>query len=133
MASEAETICETILRFFTNTSQKFNENYEAIGRLEKEQSDILHEIELAEVQDNDRGYNLYVTLREIRRARRQLRSENELLQPLVELFKASEAFRQKLYKVCARIKDLERIQGERTYKARVRDDLTICNDDEEVI
>jgi hypothetical protein len=133
MVTEAEELCETILRIFSNTSQKFDSNYEMIGRLDKETQDLLHEIELAEVKDTDKGYNLYVTLREIRRNRRQLRDENELLQPLVDLLKENEKFRQKLFKICSRIKEIERQQGERMYKARVRDDLTICGNDEEEV
>lgn len=126
MPSEAEELCAQILRIFDNTTRKYDENYEAIGKLEKEQQDILHEIELAELQDQERGYSLYVELREIRRNRRKLRDENGLLKPLAELFRENERFRQRVYKTCATIRELERLQEERKYMPRVRDDLTIC-------
>lgn len=130
MPSEAEELCAQILRIFDNTTRKYDENYEAIGKLDLEQQDILHEIELAELQDQDRGYSLYVELREIRRNRRKLRDENELLKPLVDLFRENEKFRQRVYKTCALIREIERQQDERKYIPRVRDDLTICQDQE---
>lgn len=130
MPSEAEELCAQILRIFDNTTRKYDENYEAIGKLDLEQQDILHEIELAELQDQDRGYSLYVELREIRRNRRKLRDENELLKPLVDLFRENEKFRQRVYKTCALIREIERQQDERKYIPRVRDDLTICQEQE---
>ena len=108
MPSEAEELCAQILRIFDNTTRKYDENYEAIGKLDLEQQDILHEIELAELQDQDRGYSLYVELREIGRNRRKLRDENELLKSLVDLFMEHERFRLRVYKTCALIREIMR-------------------------
>jgi hypothetical protein len=129
--TEAEEICETLLKIFAGAPQQYDQNYEAIGRLDNEQQDILHEIELSEMQDQEKGYSLYVILREIRRNRRQLRIKNELLQPLVELLRSNENFRHKIYKTNEEIKKISRLQSERSYKARVREDLSICEKNKE--
>jgi hypothetical protein len=124
--SKAEDACVELIKIFSDVCDTFEQNYETVNRCDKEAQDLLHEIELSEKQTKAGGFKLYKELREVRRERRRARDENELLQPLVDVLKQQETFRLRLYKVHDRIKELARQQGERTYKARVRDDLTIC-------
>jgi len=125
--NRAEEACVRILQILGEIPEIYDSNYEIVGRCDKEIQDILHEIELSEDKDMAGGYKLYRMLRESRRLRRQKKDENELLQPLVDLVRSSETFRQKLCKVHVQIKENMRQQDEREYKPRVRDDLSICN------
>lgn len=127
--SKAEDACVSLIKIFDDVLNTYEENYETVNRCDKEAQDLLHEIELSEKQTKAGGYKLYEMLREVRRERRRAKDENELLQPLVEALKQQETFRLRLYKVHDRIKELTRLQGERVYKARIRDDLTICETD----
>jgi hypothetical protein len=50
---------------------------------------------------------------------------------LVELLRSNENFRHKIYKTNEEIKKISRLQSERSYKARVREDLSICEKNKE--
>jgi hypothetical protein len=132
MGNRAEKYSKIVLKIFARAVQRYQENYENIGKCNNEQQDILHEIELANNPDEEKAYNLYLALRDSRKLRRQLMNENELLQPLVDLLHENEKFKQKLCRVHARISQIERLQDDRRYKARIRDDLSICQGDEEI-
>jgi hypothetical protein len=127
--SKAEEACTGILKIFGELPELYDFNYDMVGQCDNEIVDLLHEIELAKDKDIQDGYKLYRELREVQRVRRQAKDENELLQPLVDALKQQETFRLKLYKVHDKIKGLAREQGERIYKPRVREDLTIAGDE----
>jgi hypothetical protein len=134
MGNRAEKYSQIMLKIFARANQRYQENYENIGKCNNEQQDILHEIELANNPDEQHARNLFLALRDSRKFRRQLMNENELLQPLVDLLRENEKFRQKLCRVHAKISHIERLQDDRRYKARIRDDLSICQgDDEEIL
>jgi hypothetical protein len=123
--SKSEEACTGLLKIFGDIPELYEQNFEIVNRCDKETQDLLHEIELSENQSTAGAYRLYKALRDVRRERRRAKEENELLQPLVDALKQQETFRLKLYKVHDRIKELARQQSERTYTPRVREDLTI--------
>ena len=73
------------------------------------------------------GYLLYKRIRELRIERRRCKDETELMKETYEFFKSQQGqgFKNKMQQLQGSARKLRDVQEKRTYKPRVRDDLTI--------
>lgn len=89
---------------------------------EKEIIDIEHVIELTTFNAS-RGYSLAKDIKEVRIRRRELKDQNELLSPLVEVVQRMRGFQNDLNKAIGDIRRIKQKHENRSYKMRVREDL----------
>lgn len=81
---------ETILQAISYILDTYPANYDKIGELEKQQCDLLHQIEFEPIVP-PRGYKMLRELKEMRLERRKLKDENELLKPLYDYLNTGNA------------------------------------------
>lgn len=73
---------ETILKCLAYIEEQHEANYNTIGELNKQQSDLLHDLEFGSCLKGTRGHSLAVRLKNVRLARRLAKDENEVLAAL---------------------------------------------------
>jgi len=110
---------ETILRCIDYILTRYPENQEGICEYDKQTQDLLHQIELTNFAIGP-GYKLAKQLQEVRRGRRGLKDENELLKGLFEYLSqgSSMAFKNGLINAVTKAKQRERMLPLRTYAPR---------------
>lgn len=85
MGSEVMTpilAAETILKCMAWIEEKHEFNYNVIGELNRQQSDLLHDIEFGPPLKGTRGHSLATRLKDVRVKRRAAKDENEILAAL---------------------------------------------------
>lgn len=78
---------QTFMAFAKDVITRYEENQRLWDETDKQTQDILHFIELSENLNAANGYKAYKKLAEVRRNRRQYKSEIDLLEPLYEYLK----------------------------------------------
>ena len=81
---------ETIRKFCSDIREmvtRYEGNKQRLIEIEGEHQDLLHYIEMSPFKKVPDGYKLYRKLAELRRERRALKNENDLLQPLYDTFR----------------------------------------------
>jgi len=101
---------------------RYHSNNKEITKLQEETQDLLHMIEMVNFNARD-GYKLSKALKEVRKRRRELKDENQLLEPIVPLLKKYRNELNNMDKILGEIRKRERLQDVRGYRCRVRDDL----------
>lgn len=98
-------------------------NREELDKLEGETQDLLHLIEFNNLNASE-GFKVYKELQKVRRRRRELKNQNELIEPL---YKTLQSMKNKnLKSLNDGIGDVRRIierQSNRKYSCRIRKDL----------
>ncbi len=124
--SKAKEAVETLLRTLDDIRKTFEYNRDAIKLKEQETQDLLHEIELGNL-DAVQRIQVFNQLREVRQERRRMKDENEALEPLYTVLnqRGLEHIRTDLIKTRAGILKILKNQSERKYNPRIRNDLTI--------
>lgn len=119
----------TIVTIFQDVIKTYENNIDLIKNIEDELNDINHEIELSNPKDMYRGYLMYKQIKELRMKRRRAKNENQLLQDMYDYLKSpqSQAFKSKIQQIQGGSSKIYDSQQHRTYKPRVRNDLT-CTD-----
>ena len=119
----------TIVTIFQDVIKTYENNIDLIKNIEDELNDINHEIELSNPKDMYRGYLMYKQIKELRMKRRRAKNENQLLQDMYDYLKSpqSQAFKSKIQQIQGGSSKIYDSQQNRTYKPRVRNDLT-CTD-----
>ncbi len=101
---------------------KHKENFDMVNQLDKETQDLLHLMEFYDLNASE-GFKAYKELQRIRRTRRNLKKENELLEPIANTLKKFKSNLTELDKVIGDIRKVQNSHKARTYKAKVRTDL----------
>lgn len=83
---------KAFLAFFRDVIARYEGNEKYLVMLNNATQDILHTIELSPNMNAHDGYLYYKTLRDIRRERRLLKSENELLEVLLPFYSENKSF-----------------------------------------
>jgi len=125
--SKAYEAVTTLLKIWDDVKEIFEHNKVTIRKMDQETQDLLHEIEFGNLSAAQR-MRVFNELREIRQERRRLKNENEALEPLYNIL-AHKSFSQlkiDLHKAQGAISRIIETQAARSYKPRVRTDLTIC-------
>lgn len=130
MSNIVNNYTTTIVSIFHSVIQNYEKNEKTIKEIEAELNDISHEIELAPGKDLYGGWKLYSRIRELRVQRRRCKEENELLKESYEYLTGTHAqnFKTKMQQLQSSAAKLRDVQEKRTYKPRVRDDLTIVGE-----
>jgi ribonuclease BN (tRNA processing enzyme) len=105
-----------------DTTKAYENNKISIELCEKEIIDIEHVIELTTFNAS-RGYALSKEIKDVRIRRRELKDQNELLSPLVEIVNRLKSFQNDLNKAIGDIRRIKQKHENRSYKMRVRMDL----------
>lgn len=110
---------EEILRCIDYITKTYPENYDRIGELDKELCDIQHIIEFTPL-DIQRGFRLAKQTQEVRKERRVLKNENEVLKPLYDFFNqgSRQAFKNALIVATSKAKSREKMLSDRVYGFR---------------
>lgn len=117
---------KSFLDVIEKIEQDWERVYEEIGKCDHEMSDLLHEIELTEF-DNEEGYYLLEELQKVRRRRRELKNYQELIRHLKEYLDRNKYLKINLFKVLTSMERTVEFQKSRTYTPRVRTDLKLCS------
>lgn len=102
--------------------ERFKTNNEELTKLDLEAQDLLHLIEFKNL-DVQRGYKVYKELQKIKQRRRELKNENELLQPVVKTLEGMADKTHELDRAIGRIRKVKSNQDKRVYTFKVRKDL----------
>ena len=110
---------ESILRYIDHISETYFANYNQIGELDRQLCDLNHIIEFTPM-DIQKGYKYAKQLQDIRRERRALKDENEMLKPMYDFLSTgqSTAFRNGLANAIGKAKQRERTLPLRVYTPR---------------
>lgn len=119
----------TIVTIFQDVIKTYENNVELIKNLEDQLNDLNHEIELSNPKDMYGGYLMYKQIKELRMTRRRAKDENQLLQDMYDYLKSPQcqSFKNKIQQIQGSSSKTYDSQQNRTYKPRVRGDLT-CTD-----
>lgn len=106
------------LDLLNSIEKKWEATKEEIILAEKEQQDLLHEIELTRF-DVQRGYRLSKRLQEVRQRRRELKNRLEILTPLKDFHDRNQKLKIDLFKVQTKMKQAQQTQEARVYTPRM--------------
>ncbi|WP_339179276.1 hypothetical protein [Oceanobacillus sp. FSL W7-1293] len=102
--------------------KQYNMNAERIRALEKERIDLLHLIELVDLNARE-GYKVYKELQSLQKERRKLKDENELLKHVKQSFSNMKGQLKHLDKAIGDIRNEKINLDKRSYRCRSRKDL----------
>ena len=110
---------KNILRYIDHISEAYSTNYDRIGELDRQLCDLNHIIEFTPM-DIQKGYKYAKQIQDIRRERRALKDENEMLKPMYEFLQqgTSKAFINGFANALNRAKQRERALPARIYTPR---------------
>lgn len=101
---------------------RYKQNEELIRKLEQETQDLLHFIELKNLNAME-GYKAYKDLQRVRKERREIKNENELLAPIVDTLQGMKNKLSDLDRGVGEIRKIKTSQSQRQYSFRIRQDL----------
>jgi ribonuclease BN (tRNA processing enzyme) len=108
MHSFSQTVSD-YLDLLNSIEKNWDTTKEEIIQTEKEQQDLLHEIELTKF-DIQKGYGLAKKLQDVRQRRRQLKNRMEILGPLKDFHDRNQKMKIDLFKVQTKIKQVQQTQ-----------------------
>ena len=122
-----ENYSTTVVTIFQNVVKDYERDLDRIKEIEDELQDLYHEIELSPSKNMYLGYLLYKRIRDLRIERRRCKDQTELMKETYEFFKSQQgqSFKNKMQSLQGNARKLRDVQEKRTYKPRIRDDLTI--------
>lgn len=122
LLNDTEQTAMALRAIITEIPKMFEFNSQGINICEKETQDLLHLIELTSF-DACKGYKLSKDIQDVRIRRRELKDQNEVLEPLVELTRRMKTFENEINKCIGEIRRIKKRHEMRSYKMRVREDL----------
>ncbi len=110
----------TFLTFVRNVQARYNENARRLEEYHQQELDLNHYAELSENLNARDGYAYYKKVRDMRRARRECKNENELLKPLIEFLSTAQSqnFINQLSETQGRCRNAKATISSRTYTMR---------------
>lgn len=95
-----------------------------LSNLDAQEQDLLHEVEIADLSRREK--NIYVVkLQELRKKRRNVKNQLELIDPVSKLIKSNSKIVYDLSTLCHKIRDTLKTQDSRVYIPKARTDLKI--------
>lgn len=104
--------------FLRNVIARYDDNVVMQAEYDRMQNDLLHYAELHDDMNASDGTKFYKNMREIRRARRRIKSENELLYPIYNYIKGNAHFTADLNNLLGRCRTVKSTVESRSYIAR---------------
>lgn len=121
--SEFERTLVSLRGMFVDYPARYRMNYEEIILLQREEQDLLHMAEFVNLNLYE-SYKFYKGIQELRQKRRILKDENQLLEPILKLSRQENNTDKKLIdETLGEVRKLNRNQGVRSYRMKVRKDL----------
>ena len=104
--------------FLRKVVARYDDNVVMQAEYDRMQNDLLHYAELHDDMSASAGTKLYKNIRDVRRARRNLKSENELLYPIYMYLKENTRFTNDLNQLLGRCRTVKSTVENRSYIAR---------------
>ena len=125
----SDSVCD-FLSMLRHVSENYKIHYDQVNKYDKETQDILQQIELGSCKDRNK---FATSLAKVRKSRRLSKDYVEIHRELVEYMSEPEFIRvqRKLEQILGILRKHENIiENSRSYRAKVRDDLTILQNEE---
>lgn len=122
MFDNIEDTATNIRNAIRDIPTRYKQNEELIRKLDQETQDLLHFIELKNLNAME-GYKAYKDLQRVRKERRAIKNENELLAPIVDTLTGMKNKLSELDSGIGKIRKVKLSQSQRQYSFRVRHDL----------
>lgn len=119
---DIEQIIITIRDAIRDIPKRYSDNLEHITKLEKEENDLLHYIELVNLNAVE-GFKAYKELQKVRKERRVYKDENELLKHVQPVLSNMKGHLRLLDNAIGNVRQTEKHLENRIYRVRVRKDL----------
>lgn len=119
---DIEQIIITIRDAIRDIPKRYSDNLEQINKLEKEENDLLHYIELVNLNAVE-GFKAYKELQKVRKERRVYKDENELLKHVQPVLSNMKGHLRLLDNAIGNVRQTEKHLENRIYRVRVRKDL----------
>lgn len=97
--------------------------YSEIHKTDVTQCDILHEIENSDKLGAVEGYKLYKKLRDLRKHRRELKNQQQLIEPLYKWCQGNKTIGINLFKVKSSMDNVKGIQDNWIYHKRTEGEI----------
>lgn len=117
-----EELVNSLHCIFTDLPKHYEANKREISDLEGEQQDLLHIIELTNF-DACKGFKYSKELQRVRKRRRELKDENELLENLYKFANDNTKLRNSVNTVKHKYKETLNVHANRSYRFRTREDV----------
>ena len=117
------TEIDRFARFVKQVQLDYQYHFENVNKKDKETQDLLHEIELGEYKSRDKTAT---KLAKVRRERRVSKDIVEVIEPIIKYINENKKAFNNLSQLLGDVRKVEKSHQGRTYKAKVRTDLTIC-------
>lgn len=124
--NQAVETVQNFLDLLTTIDKNYDALYEEVGKADKEQQDLLHDIEFTTFCGRD-GYKKAKEIQALRIRRRELKNTMELIGPIRDYMRNHQKTKLDLHKIVQQMRLIKRDQNERVYIPRVRNDLKIAN------
>lgn len=105
------------VQFLTSVKSRYESNQRLQKETEDKTQDILHFVELSDNMNASRGFRMYQKITEVRRCRRNCKSENDLLQPVYDFITATSIIDQ-LSQVQGKCRTTKEIVSKRRYNLK---------------
>lgn len=119
---DIEETLATLRDIVVELPKRYEMNEQMIKKLDDECNDIAHYMEFCDL-DAAKGYQAYKDMQKLRKERRLLKNENELIDPAISLLKELNKFDQRLNFSIGKVRKVKEVHGVRRYRVRVRQDL----------
>lgn len=121
---------ENFMKAVRQCQMDYEYYFENVGKKDKEKCDLEHEIELAN-KYKDR-VKVVPKLHKILKERRISKDIVENTEPIVNFIKENHKVFKQMEQLLGQVRKVEKSHRGRTYRARIREDLTICNYQEQI-
>jgi len=125
-AKEAQKIISEFLRLMYSVGDTYDANYDIVGRTNEETQDLLHEMELG----NLNAVQLTQTakrLKVVRQERRKFTNENRYLKHIKDFTKGNPQFIARVKQLSFNLQNVTDTIGAEVYTPRVCRDLKLCS------
>lgn len=122
MYHDIEDTATFIRNAIRDIPSRYKQNEEMLRKLDQETQDLLHFIELKNLNAME-GYKAYKDLQRVRKERREIKNENELLAPIVDTLHGMKNKLSDLDHGIGKIRKVKTSQSQRRYSFRIRQDL----------
>lgn len=121
---------ENFMKAIRQCQMDYEYYYENVGKKDREKGDLEHEILHAKYY-KDR-IKATPKLRKVLEERRISKDIVENTEPIVNFIKENHKVFKQMEQLLGQVRKVEKSHRGRTYRARIRDDLTICNYQEQI-
>lgn len=125
-ADNAVNIIADFVNLVENIQAQYNFNYEQVGRADEETQDLLHWVELINM-DAIKGWKFIKDVKKVRVDRRYYKDQNIILEYVVNYIKTNNSSINNLKYALETIKTRQETLSNRVYQPRVRTDLDFNN------